>query len=142
MFLTLFRKTAVGNPRKPLITLRDEAFERHGAPPRGSAKGLAESIKRIHQISNFPNFLVAMDIGKPSAAWFTNFLKQCVEASIKRGYSKMPISQCHALALRQRKEPSVEVAEGVIALDVDMSRISFFPSKGGVQGNRGNGRRR
>jgi hypothetical protein len=142
MFLNLFRKTAVGNPRKPLITLRDEAFERHGAPPRGSAKGLAESIKRIHQISNFPNFLVAMDIGKPSAAWFTNFLKQCVEASIKRGYSKMPISQCHALALRQRKEPSVEVAEGVIALDVDMSRISFFPSKGGVQGNRGNGRRR
>jgi ubiquitin-protein ligase len=142
MFLNLFRKTAVGNPRKPLTQLRDEAFERHGAPPRGSAKGLADSIKAIHRISSFPEFLAAMDIGKPSATWFTNFLKDCMEASVKKGYSKMPLTQNHALALRQRKEPGVQVAEGVYPLEVDVSRVSFFPGKGGFQGNRGNGRRR
>ncbi len=143
MFLNLFRKTAVGCPRKPLTQLRDEAFERHGAPPRGSAKGLAESIKRIHAISNFPEFLLAMGIGKPSAAWFTNLLRECVEASVKKGYSKMPFSQGHALALRQQKEPDVEIAEGVYLIDnVDLSRVSFFPGDRGGQRYRGNGRRR
>ncbi|KAE9371322.1 hypothetical protein N431DRAFT_409913 [Stipitochalara longipes BDJ] len=141
MFLNLFRKTAVGNPRKPLAQLRDEAFERHGAPPRGSAKRLAESIKHIRTISNFPQFLAAMDIENVSAEWFTNFLRECVEASVKKGYSKMPFSQGHALALRQRKEPGVEVAEGVYALhNVDLSRASFFPNKYTGQRNRGNGR--
>jgi hypothetical protein len=143
MFLNLFRKTAVGNPRKPLTQLRDEAFERHGAPPRGAAKGLAQSIKRIGTISDFPQFLVAMDVGQVSATWFTNFLRECVEASVKKGYSRMPFSQGHALALRQRKEPGVEVTEGVYALDnVDISRASFFLGKTGAQVNRGNGRRR
>lgn len=143
MFLNLFRKTAVGNPRKPLIQLRDEAFERHGAPPRGSAKGLAQSIKRIHTVNNFPQFLVAMDIPQVSAEWFTNFLRECVQASVKKGYSRMPFSQGHALALRQREEPGVEVAEGVYALDnINVSRASFFPSKPGGHGNGGYGRRR
>ena len=140
MFLNLFRKTAVGNPRKPLAQLRDEAFERHGAPPRGSAKGLAESIKRIRTINSFPEFLVAMDIEKTSAEWFTKFLRECVEASMKKGYSKMPFSQGHALALRQEKEPDVEVAEGVYALNnVDLSRVNFFPDKPGGQRNKGRG---
>jgi ubiquitin-protein ligase len=143
MFLNLFRKTAIGSPRKPLIQLRDEAFERHGAPPRGSAKGLADSIKRIHKVSNFPEFLGAMGISSPSAAWFTNFLRECMEASVKKGYSKMPFSQGHALALRQRKDPGVEVAEGVYAIDnVDLSRVSFFPGRSGAQRHRGSGRRR
>lgn len=62
IFLNLFHKTAVGVPRKPLNQLRDEAFERHGAPPRGSAKGLADDIKRIHEVDRFPDFLAAMDI--------------------------------------------------------------------------------
>jgi len=141
MFLNLFRKTAVGNPRKPLAQLRDEAFERHGAPPRGSAKRLSESIKRIRTISNFPEFLAAMDIEKISAAWFTNFLRECVEASMKKGYSRMPFSQGHALTLRQQKEPGVEVADGVYALGhVDLSRVNFFPDKPNNQKNRGNGR--
>lgn len=35
MFLRLFQQTAIGSPRKPLAVLRDEAFDRHGAPPRG-----------------------------------------------------------------------------------------------------------
>ena len=143
MFLNLFRKTAIGSPRKSLIQLRDEAFVRHGAPPRGSAKGLADSIKRIHKVSNFPEFLGAMGIKSPSATWFTNFLRECVEASVKKGYSKMPFSQGHALALRQHKEPGIEVAEGVYPINnVDISRVSFFPGSRGGQGYRGNGRRR
>jgi ubiquitin-protein ligase len=145
MFLNLFRRTAVGNPRKPLHQLRDEAFERHGAPPRGSAKVLADSIKRIHQVKNFPEFLHCMGIGKPSAAWFTKFLRECVEASHRKGYSKMPLTQGQAMTLRRAKEPTVEVAEGVCFLDVNMSGRSFFPGNGGGRdgvGQRGYGRRR
>jgi hypothetical protein len=145
MFLNLFRRTAVGNPRKPLDQLRDEAFERHGAPPRGSAKVLADSIKRIHQVKNFPEFLHCMGIGKPSAEWFTNFLRECVEASHRKGYSKMPLNQGQAMTLRRWKEPRVEVAEGVCFLDVNMSGRSFFPGNGGGRGGagqRGYGRRR
>lgn len=61
MFLNLFRRTAVGHPRKPLAKLRDEAFERHGAPPRGSAKGLADSIKAIHRYVFIYFFLTFLD---------------------------------------------------------------------------------
>jgi hypothetical protein len=145
MFLNLFRRTAVGDPRKPLDQLRDDAFERHGAPPRGSAKVLADSIKRIHQVKNFPEFLHCMGIGKPSAEWFTNFLRECVEASHRKGYSKMPLTQGQAMTLRRAKEPSVEVAEGVCFLDINMLGRSFFPGNGGGRdgaGQRGNGRRR
>jgi ubiquitin-protein ligase len=145
MFLNLFRTVAVGNPRKPLTQLRDEAFARHGAPPRGSAKGLADSIKRIHQVSNFPDFLLAMGIGKPGAAWFTNFLRECVQDSIAKGYSKMPITQSQALYLRLMKEPHVEVKQGVQDAHVDPSRLSFFPGNNGGGnhgGRRAGGRRR
>lgn len=139
MFLNLFRKTAVGSPRKPLAQLRDEAFERHGAPPRGSAKGLADSIKRIHLVSNFPDFLLNMGVGKPSAQWFTSFLKECMQASINKGYSRMPIRQGQALALRQLKEPRVSVAARLEPEPVEMRGISFFPTmrdRGGRGGRR------
>ncbi|KAE8450364.1 hypothetical protein EG329_006438 [Mollisiaceae sp. DMI_Dod_QoI] len=133
MFLNLFRRTAVGSPRKPLPQLRDEAFERHGAPPRGSARGLADSIKRIHQVKCFPEFLQAMGIGKPSAEWFTGFLRECVRASAEKGYSRMPLSQGQALGLRLLKEPDVEVQEGLEAVrGLDCRTPSFFPAKGGV----------
>ncbi|KAF8861791.1 hypothetical protein BDZ45DRAFT_773495 [Acephala macrosclerotiorum] len=117
MFLNLFRRTAVGSPRKSLPKLRDEAFERHGAPPRGSAKGLADSIKRIHQVKNFPQFLIVMGIGK------------CVQASIEKGYSRMPITRGQALYLRLKVEPGVEAGEYDHGTKVDKERISFFPGK-------------
>ncbi|CZR63215.1 uncharacterized protein PAC_13112 [Phialocephala subalpina] len=140
MFLNLFRRTAVGSPRKPLAKLRDEAFERHGAPPRGSAKGLADSIKRIHEVKNFPQFLTVMGIGKMSADWFTNFLRECVQASIDKGYSRMPITQGQALYLRQMKEPEVEANDYLYPTEVNKERISFFPGKGNGGGGRvGNG---
>jgi hypothetical protein len=138
MFLNLFRRVAVGNPRKPLRQLRDEAFERHGAPPRGSAKGLANSIKRIHQVNNFPDFLVMMGIGKPSAAWFTNFLRECVTASMQKGYSRMPLNQKQALFLRKEKEPKVEVVQGLTPTPIRNQNLSFFGGGvGGGDGNRG-----
>ncbi|KAH7411182.1 hypothetical protein BKA64DRAFT_375525 [Cadophora sp. MPI-SDFR-AT-0126] len=139
MFLNLFRRTAVGSPRKPLTVLRDEAFERHGAPPRGSAKGLADSIKRIHQVSSFPQFLNHMGIEKVSKEWFTTFLKDCIQDSISKGYSCMPINQGQALTLRQLKEPDVEAAPGLVAQQVNIYAHSFFPGHGnsGFGGARG-----
>ncbi|KAH7355126.1 hypothetical protein BKA65DRAFT_234302 [Rhexocercosporidium sp. MPI-PUGE-AT-0058] len=155
MFLNLFRRVAVGSPRKPLSVLRDEAFERHGAPPRGSAKGLADSIKRIHQVSSFPEFLAHMGIKTQdvSKEWFTTFLKECIQDSIKKGYSGMPVNQGQALTLRQMKEPNVEFAPGVFPQQVNAYGLSFFPGRGnsgsggggsgrgrGGRGGRGNGR--
>ncbi|KAK0119666.1 hypothetical protein ONS95_011103 [Cadophora gregata] len=143
MFLNLFRRVAVGNPRKPLAVLRDEAFERHGAPPLGSAKGLADSIKRIHQVSSFPHFLTHMGIEKVSKEWFNTFLKDCIKDSISKGYSCMPISQGQALTLRQLREPDVEVTAGVVPQQVNMFAHSFFPGHGnsGFGGSRGRGGR-
>jgi hypothetical protein len=148
MFLNLFRKTAVGTSRKPLTQLRDEAFERHGAPPRGSAKGLADGIKRIHAVDRYPDFLAAMDIQTmPSKAQLNTYLHKCILDSVGKGYSRMPISQGEALTLRRLKEPNVEVAGGVFAdyMDVRIMRgkdKSFFPQRGsGFQG-RGRGRGR
>ncbi|KAL2070496.1 hypothetical protein VTL71DRAFT_13522 [Oculimacula yallundae] len=136
MFLNLFRKVTVGNPRKDLSVLRDEAFQRHGAPPRGSAKGLAESIKHIHQVSSFSQFLHHMDIEKVSAEWFTTFLKDCIQDSVKKGYSSNPLSQGQALTYRQRDEPNVEIVSGVYSQSTPASGFSFFPG----HGNSGSGR--
>ncbi|KAF4637880.1 hypothetical protein G7Y89_g223 [Cudoniella acicularis] len=145
MFLNLFRKTAVGSPRKPLAQLCDEAFDRHGAPPRGSAKHLADSIKRIHEISTFPEFLDSMGIDKPSPSWFTNFLRTCMQDSVTKGYSSMPLSQAEALHLRLEKEPGVEAPDYLYPRKVDTHHISFFPGRAGSSSHsrgRGNGRRR
>lgn len=148
MFLNLFRKTAVGSPRKPLPQLRDEAFARHGAPPRGSAKGLAAAIRGIHQVNNFPDFLRVMDVDPvPTAEWFTNFLRDCVKTSMAKGYSKLPINQAQALTLRVAKEPDVAVEDGFLAAPVGRELAdpkAFFPGGGGrggaYRGGRGGGR--
>ncbi|KAH6664615.1 hypothetical protein B0J14DRAFT_607363 [Halenospora varia] len=144
MFLNLFRKTAVGNPRKPLNQLCEEAFARHGAPPRGSAKHLADSIKRIHAITTFSEFLSCMGLEKPSAAWFTSFLRTCMEESTKVGYSQMPINQAQALYLRLKKEPAVAADPNLYPMSVNIESRSFFPGKGygTPRGGRGGGRGR
>ena len=145
MFLNLFRKTAVGTPHKPLIQLRDEAFERHGAPPRGSAKGLAMAIKDIHAVNRFPDFLAKMEITKmPTKEQFNLYLHDCIHESHKMGYSRMAVSQGEALALRLAKERGVEVARGVVAsTDFDAHAASFrnfFPDRWGGRGRGGRGR--
>lgn len=148
MFLNLFRRAAVGSPRQPLPLILEAAFERHGAPPRGSARKLADAIKRIHAVDNFPDFLVCMGVERPSEEWFTGFLRRCVEASAEKGYSRMPFDQEQALWLRLRKEPGVEVRGGLVAVPVEMDGESFFPGRGRAageergRGGRGRGRGR
>ncbi|KAF7858040.1 hypothetical protein EAF04_009396 [Stromatinia cepivora] len=123
MFLNLFKTTAVGNPRKPLSQLANEAFKRHGAPPRGSARILADCIKRIHLIDSFPDFFGAMGMGVRQDSWFTNLLRECIKDSINKGYSKMPITQSQALYLRQLDERDVDVVDGLQPVFTDMSRV-------------------
>lgn len=131
MFLNLFRLTAVGNPRKPLSQLANEAFQRHGAPPRGSAKHLANCIRGIHLIDSFSDFFDAMGMGARGDDWFTHLLRECIRDSINKGYSKMPITQSQALYLRQLNEPGVEVAGGLQPAYIDMCEVgSFFPESG------------
>lgn len=143
MFLNLFRCTAVGSPRtKSLTQLRDEAFSRHGAPPLGSAAGLASSIKRIHQIDNFPDFLAAMGIEKGGPVAFCNFLRLAVKDSEKLGYSRMPLNQGEAYALRKVVDRDVsggEGLEGYVAPNMGHPSRSFFPNnrRGGGGGGRG-----
>ena len=113
MFLNLLRlatNQATGGLRKTVSQLRDEMFDRHGAPPKGASTRLANDIKRIHAVNTFPDFLKAMGVLKmPTAAEFTAFLRRSVEESVTKGYSVWGLSQETALALRRIKEPNVEV---------------------------------
>ncbi|TVY44166.1 Ubiquitin-conjugating enzyme E2-17 kDa [Lachnellula occidentalis] len=142
MFLNLFRRAAVGSPRQPLPRILEAAFGRHGAPPRGSARKLADAIKRIHAVDNFPDFLLYMGVERPSEEWFTMFLRQCVIASVEKGYSQMPFYQEHALWLRLRREPEVMVRGGLIPRSVEMAGKSFFPGRGGERESGGGARGR
>ncbi|TVY85586.1 hypothetical protein LSUE1_G000100 [Lachnellula suecica] len=142
MFLNIFRKAAIGSPRKPLPVILREAFERHGAPPRGSAKELADSIKHIHTIDSFPSFLDCMGIAKPTGESFTSFLRKTVQTSAEKGYSRMALRQDRALYLRQRKEPGVGIEPGLTPAVTNLGKLSFFPDRGGSAhgGGQGGGR--
>ena len=147
MFLNLFRTVAIGKPNehakyKTLAQLRDEAFQRHGAPPRGTAKMLANSIKDIHRVNNFNEFLHKMSIplsGMPTEASFTELLRQCVRDSMDKGYSRWAITQPEALYLRRMKDPSVEDGVSQFVCKEIVSGRSFFPSR--PRGGAGNGGR-
>jgi ubiquitin-protein ligase len=135
MFLNLLRLTTdrTSTPRKTLAQLREEMFDRHGAPPKGAATRLANNIKRIHAVNTFPDFLRVMGIQKmPTAAEFTAFLRRTVEESVAKGYSVWGLSQEKALALRRTKEPNVQVRkESKPEWRVwGQNRGSFFPNKG------------
>ena len=142
MFSALFYRTSrVGD--LSLASLRDKIFDAHGAPPRGTAESVASEIRRIKDVDSFPPFLTAMGITRmPSKEEFTAFLRRMVGESEQKGYSRMPISQGYALALRKRKEPLVEVARGVRwgSLTLKNEVASFFPKKHGGTRGRGPGR--
>lgn len=115
MFLNLFRKTinrGSGKDKKTLIQLREELFNAHGAPPRGTATRLAGDIKTLQNVKNFPEFFQIMGIPPPQASKFTTFLRDCVVSSMHKGYSVWGITQARALSLRQLKDPEVEVRNG------------------------------
>ncbi|KAL8694918.1 MAG: hypothetical protein Q9218_000489 [Villophora microphyllina] len=132
MFLALFCKTA-RPPGKPLQVIRDELFDTHGAPPKGTAESMAAEIRKIRTVNSFPVFFEAMGLTEiPSKENFCTFLKKTIEESVRMGYSCEPITQDQALALRSFKDPFVQRAVGVVAsLRVpDRGRLNFFPRKG------------
>ena len=129
MFLELFRKTA-RPPGKSIHQVCDEAFEAHGAPPRGTTERLATEVRRIHAIDQFPPFLKYMGITVlPSKQEFTEFLRYSIDESMLVGYSAWPMSQSQALASRQICEPGVEVTPGITPDQVIPNRLSFFPGR-------------
>ncbi|KAI1651080.1 uncharacterized protein F4817DRAFT_367617 [Daldinia loculata] len=136
MFSELFRRTARPSHKKPLSQVRDELFDRHGAPPYNAAKELAETVRRLHTINDFPAFLREMGIHKvPDAQTFTDVLRKTVKSSIERGYSTMGIPNNYALLLRVKKEPHVsmtdEEAEWLKVngnIDGTIMLRSFFPN--------------
>ncbi|KAI0107931.1 hypothetical protein F4776DRAFT_414896 [Hypoxylon sp. NC0597] len=105
MFSELFRRTARPSHKKPLTQVRDELFERHGAPPRNAAQELSEMVRRLHTIDNFPAFLKEMGLqNKPDPRRFTALLRDTVRKSMARGYSTWGMPKQYALLLRVKKD--------------------------------------
>ena len=137
LFQNLFRKTVRPDPTKTLAQVRDELFDRHGAPPQGAATRLANDIKRIHQIDGFNAFLAQMGTKVPTASFFTELLRQAVRDSMDRGYSRQALKKGQALWLRLEKEPDVERADGVRPIQVPgsaVARLNWFPQEPRRQG--------
>ena len=113
MFMNLFRlmiNRGTGSRKKSITQLRDETFDAHGAPPRGEAGRLANEIKRLEAVNSFQEFFEIMGVEKiPTASELTTFLRDCVEDSMRKGYSHWRLSQKEALGLRRRKDRDVEV---------------------------------
>ncbi|OHF01643.1 hypothetical protein CORC01_03133 [Colletotrichum orchidophilum] len=134
MFSELFRRIARPSNDKRLEQIRDELFERHGAPPPGAALQLSTEVRRLHDIDNFPHFFKEMGIvHTPTAERFTDALRGCVRKSMERGYSVWGLSGSTALALRQQFEPNVGVRGKLVARNLPgsryMSKVTFFPGK-------------
>ena len=149
MFLNLFRRTVnrgTGANKISLVQLRERLFDAHGAPPRGTAARLASDIKALQKVNGFPDFLAIMGLTPPPASTFTTFLRDCVEASMSKGYSVWGISQAKALTLRQQKDPEVQVRQEQKKEWAGRGtfNVSFFPNNrgGGTTGGyaRGSGR--
>ena len=150
MFCSLFCRTARNDAAgKGLSTIRDEMFDRHGAPPPGVAEQMAQEIRRIKTIDNFASFLLEMGVqpqDMPKKSQFTTFLREMVPQSERVGYSRMPLDQASAYSLRVLKEPAVEVKGGFtynphLVLQWHSAPKSFFPSKGeNMSGRPGSGR--
>lgn len=171
MFSELFRRTArpLSNDdddgsedekqkqkQKSLAEVRDELFDRHGAPPRGAAARLAAEVRRLHTINDFPAFLREMGLRNvPSAETFTTLLRQTIHDSMEKGYSKWGFSQEEALNLRLQLERDVPCTpemrlKAVRAGDgrTSIYDVSFFPGRQdeqrgpgrGGRGGRGGGR--
>jgi ubiquitin-protein ligase len=147
MFLNLFRKTinrGTGQERKSLTAMRDELFDAYGSPPAGTAARLAQGIRAIGQVDTFPKFLQRMDLVAPTAGQFTQFLRDSMEESVRKGYSVWGVSQARALSLRQGLDPEVQVREEVKPewRGGGAFQVTFFPgrSRGGGRGGRGGAR--
>ena len=143
MFLNMMRKVVhfVRNVKQKddtvkkltLHELRDELFDRHGAPPNGAAAVLAKRVQDIQKVNDFPNFLTNMGIKPGPASKFTTFLRDTVKDSMEKGYTKTALTQEEALYYRLAREPGVERPAGMEPVRAS-GRPSFFPGRGGAQG--------
>ncbi|GJC90343.1 NEDD8-conjugating enzyme UBC12 [Colletotrichum liriopes] len=134
MFSELFRRIARPSNDKTLVQVRDELFDRHGAPPPGAALQLSSEVRRLHDIDNFPHFFREMGIvNTPNAESFTSVLRDCVRESMHRGYSVWGLPATTALALRRQVEPNVGLRGGIIERRPPgyryLANINFFPNK-------------
>jgi ubiquitin-protein ligase len=152
MFLRLFNSVA-RKPGKSLVQLREELFDTHGAPPPGTSTIMAQKIRKIHEISNFPGFLRVMGIRQvPSKSQFSKFLKRTIGESADAGYSCRPMTQSQLYMLRRAKEPGVAMSKEMSITpavqrwyyrddwhgDGSSGKPSFFPGGGNNdQGRRG-----
>jgi hypothetical protein len=128
--------------RKPIEQRCKELFDHHGAPPPGAAASLAEQVRKIQRVNDFPNFLSRMGVQTmPKKDEFTKWLRGTLSDSVDKGYSKWALNQQEALVLRKLKEPGVGVPEGIEPAYTVRPRYTFFPedrrSAGGVRGGRG-----
>jgi len=143
MFLNLFRQT-INRGNRSLVQLRDELFDSHGAPPRGTAAKLANDVKQLQQVKNFPAFVKIMGLTPPPASQFTSFLRNCVEESMKKRYSVWGISQQRALTARKLVDPEVQERNEVRREWQGRGTFQggFFPGRGGggAGGRSGRGR--
>jgi ubiquitin-protein ligase len=158
--LLMFGKLFSSSSRKSgmtLVQLRDQLFDTHGAPPSGTSTWMAQQIKHIHNIPNFPSFLQFMGIQHmPTKENFCAFLKRTIKESETIGYSALRLTQTQAFVLRRKKEPNVPASDDVdlnqnvqLWIDRGCKVPSFFPSgdgygsRGDWSGRRGrSGRRR
>ncbi|PPJ55339.1 hypothetical protein CBER1_10199 [Cercospora berteroae] len=124
-----------------LPQLRDSLFDRHGAPPNNAAAELATTIKNIHLVKNFPEFLKVMHNRDPTqtAGDFTLLLRRTVHASMEKGYSQWALTQEQALHLRLTKEPNVGRPAGMFPQQPGLGNFSFFPGQQRDGGNGGRG---
>jgi ubiquitin-protein ligase len=139
MFSELFRRTARPSHEKTLLQVRDELFDRHGAPPRDAAGQLAAEVRRLQTIDDFPAFMKEMGLRNiPSPANFSGVLRTTVHASMAKGYSKWAMDQRKAMCLRFKKDPYVQLTKeerewAVTQPSRGSSRhnsvVSFFPNK-------------
>ncbi|KAI1260394.1 hypothetical protein F5Y18DRAFT_420169 [Xylariaceae sp. FL1019] len=132
MFSELFRRTARPSHEKSLKQVRDELFDRHGAPPRDAAGVLASEVRRLHNIGNFPDFMREMGVvNLPDAQKFTGVLRSTVNLSMQRGYSVWAMTPLKAMQLRYSRDPNVcltkEELSGIKIVNNFMG-TSFFPN--------------
>jgi ubiquitin-protein ligase len=147
MFQNLFRQTidrGTGTARKSLVTMRDELFQAHGGPPKGTAEALAKKIGELQAVDNFKDFVQHMGVALPSQQFFTSFLRGCTVASVEKGYSRWGIGQEEAYRLRIQRDPTVQARltfpDGIAKPKGPATVESFFPSGGGGRGGGRGGR--
>ena len=150
MFLALFSRTArpsASNSEKhpPLSALRDQLFDTHGAPPKGTAERMAAEIRHIRTVNSWPVFFKVMGISDmPGKQNFCAFLKGTIAESVKMGYSTQPISQGEAARARRWRcgrfaSRALRWRRGLAESEKVPGKrgLSFFPRKGGSKMGRG-----